>query len=70
MTPLTCKLCGGEIHRPRRAWRESLGWVSPDGAKSMTLAVQTGALAHEECINLAKAGIPITQIALFDEAAT
>lgn len=54
---MTCKLCGEEITEPRQAWRESIGWVSPHGAKGMTLATQTGQLAHDSCIRLMKLGI-------------
>ena len=57
MSDLACKLCGKQILDPRRAWRESKGWVSPDGAKGMTLAKQTGEAAHAECVSLAKYGV-------------
>ena len=61
MSPPTCKLCGGPIDAVRRAWRESVGWVSPNGAKAMTCAAQTGGLAHAECVSLLKAGVSLGQ---------
>lgn len=64
MSGPNCKLCGEPITEPRQAWRESIGWVSPHGAKGMTLAVQTGALAHDQCIRLKKLGIQPEQESL------
>jgi hypothetical protein len=58
---MKCSFCEKEITDQRRAWRESVGWVSPDGAKAMTLSHQTGALAHPECIVSAKAGVHVDQ---------
>jgi len=58
---IRCKLCGNEITKPRHAWKESIGWVSPAGAKAMTLAHPTGELAHQECISLAKVGVHVGQ---------
>jgi hypothetical protein len=57
MSDADCSLCGKPILNPRRAWRESKGWVSPDGAKGMTLAKPTGQVAHAECVSLAKHGV-------------
>ena len=61
---MTCKLCGKPITEPRHAWRESVGWVSPVGAKGMTLATQTGQLAHSECVNLLRLKVPVAQESL------
>lgn len=61
---MTCKLCGREIESVRSAWKEQTGWVSPRGAKSMTQAHPTGALAHGDCISLLKSGINIQQTTL------
>lgn len=61
---VTCKLCGKPIEDLHSVWREQIGWVSPNGAKSMTGAQQTGELAHSECINLLRARVPIRQEAL------
>ena len=61
MSEPVCSMCGRPIENPRRAWRESTGWVSPDGAKGMTLAQQTGKLAHAECVSLAKHGVSVGQ---------
>lgn len=58
---ILCKLCGREITDPRRAWKESTGWVNPTGAKGMTLAHPTGELAHDECVNLLRLKVPINQ---------
>ena len=57
----TCKLCGKPIENVKLAWRESVGWVSPTGAKSMTGARQTGALAHSGCISIGRAGVSVEQ---------
>jgi len=62
---VTCKLCGKEITQPRSAWREAVGWVSPNGAKAMTGAHQTGQLAHEECVALQRAGVAVEQTSLW-----
>ena len=50
MSGLVCKLCGEIIVRPKEAWREQTGWVSPVGAKAMTGAHPTGELAHDHCV--------------------
>ena len=52
-----CKLCKNELADVRSAWREQTGWVSPNGAKAMTLAKQTGELAHPECVSSLKHGV-------------
>jgi hypothetical protein len=59
-----CKLCGKTVHKPRMAWREARGYVSPTGAKAMTGMTMTGEIAHPECINLLRAGVPIGQLDL------
>lgn len=56
-----CKLCGKPIEVMRTAWREQTGWVSPVGAKGMTLAKPTGDLAHAECISLLRLGVNVDQ---------
>lgn len=56
-----CKLCGLPIEDPRKAWREACGWVSPNGAKAMTGATQTGELAHAECVTMLRAGVNVEQ---------
>ena len=61
---MVCKLCGRPIDSPRSAWKESKGWVSPHGAKGMTLAKPTGELAHPECVQLLKVGVNIEQSSL------
>ena len=61
---MICKLCGKEIENVRQAWKEQTGWVSPRGAKGMTQAHPTGALAHAECISLLRAGVQLDQQAL------
>ena len=61
---IRCKLCGREIERPRQAWREAVGWVSPRGAKGMTAESKTGELAHPECISLLRAGVDVRQESL------
>lgn len=66
MAEVVCKLCGKPIEMPRLAWRESIGWVSPDGAKAMTGAKQTGELAHEGCISLLRAGVAFEQESLLE----
>jgi hypothetical protein len=64
MSDLVCKLCGQPISSLRSAWRESAGWVSPHGAKAMTGAHQTGALAHAECVASIRAGVSVAQESL------
>ena len=64
MSELICKVCGKPITQPRSAWRESIGWVSPSGAKGMTAAHQTGELAHAECVALLRSGVNLEQRAL------
>lgn len=64
MSDLVCKLCGSEIESVKDAWRESAGWVSPHGAKAMTGAHQTGALAHAECVTSIRAGVNVAQESL------
>lgn len=64
MSVPVCKVCGQPIENTRQAWRESTGWVSPVGAKGMTLAHPTGELAHPECISLLRAGVDVRQQAL------
>lgn len=61
---IACKLCGKEIVSPRTAWKEQTGWVSPVGAKGMTLAHPTGDLAHAECVNLIRLGVDVKQESL------
>jgi hypothetical protein len=61
---IVCKLCGKTIESPRQAWKESVGWVSPNGAKAMTGAHSTGEFAHAECVSLLKLGISVEQEAL------
>ena len=63
---MTCKLCGREITETKKAWREHIGWVTPKGAKGMTGAHNTGALAHPECITLLRAKIGIEQTNLLE----
>lgn len=58
---MMCKFCNEEITDQRGAWREVTGWVSPHGAKAMTLAHQTGALAHAHCVAAQKAGVNVNQ---------
>lgn len=64
MNGLTCKLCGDPIDEVRDAWRESCGWVSPNGAKAMTGAQQTGELAHAACVASIRAGVSVGQESL------
>jgi hypothetical protein len=63
MRPI-CKLCGQSVDDPREAWRESVGWVSPHGAKAMTGAQQTGELAHATCVAAIRAGVNAGQVSL------
>ena len=64
MSDLVCKLCGQPISSLRAAWRESVGWVSPNGAKAMTGATQTGELAHAACVTLIRSGVNVAQESL------
>lgn len=61
---VVCKLCGYPIEDTRSAWRESVGWVSPNGAKAMTGAHQTGELAHAECVASIRVGVNVAQESL------
>ena len=60
----SCKLCGRPIDNVRDAWRESAGWVSPNGAKAMTGAHQTGELAHATCVAAIRSGVNVSQESL------
>lgn len=61
MSEPICKLCSQPIESVRHAWKEQTGWVSPVGAKGMTLAHATGDLAHAECISLLRLGVNVDQ---------
>lgn len=61
---IRCELCGREIDQPKSAWRQSVGWVSPNGAKSMTGAMQTGKLAHATCVVRLREGFNVHQESL------
>lgn len=61
---IRCELCGREIDEPKSAWRQSVGWVSPNGAKSMTGATQTGKLAHSTCVVRLREGFNVHQESL------
>lgn len=65
---MTCALCGQEIlgDDRRAAWKQMVGWVSPQGSKAMTATKPTGALAHATCIVRLKNKMPpVEQSTLF-----
>jgi hypothetical protein len=61
---IRCELCSQEIEEPKSAWRQSVGWVSPNGAKAMTGATQTGKLAHATCVVRLREGLNARQESL------
>lgn len=63
-TELVCSFCGKPILDDRYAWKEMRGWVSPMGAKGLTLSQPTGEYAHAACINLQKSGNLVGQESL------
>lgn len=69
-----CHLCGAEIGRPEKAYREITGYVKlrkSGGANQVTLKRETGQAACDNCIERGKSAQssgPIEGQMTFDEA--
>lgn len=73
MTVFSCSLCGNEILEAERRLmhKQIVGWEKPgrgaSGKSGSSIVVRqyTGAVAHADCVDKKKRGVPIKQNSLF-----
>lgn len=61
----TCALCFNEVRDTDDTAKEVVGWVGGPKKDSMRLRRDTGAVAHESCVQIVAAGQDPTQPDLF-----